>query len=98
MAWATALNATWKTLSRAATPDAARCRSSLLAPSKPFVAPGGRFREPYYWDSYWTVEGLLVCEAFGAARHTIENLFDYVDAFGFVPNGARPLSEMLLTD
>jgi alpha,alpha-trehalase len=24
------------------------------------VIPGGRFREYYYWDSYWIVRGLLV--------------------------------------
>jgi alpha,alpha-trehalase len=25
------------------------------------VVPGGRFRESYYWDSYWIIRGLLVC-------------------------------------
>lgn len=23
------------------------------------VVAGGRFREPYYWDSFWILEGLL---------------------------------------
>jgi len=26
----------------------------------PFIIPGGRFREFYYWDSYWIVQGLLI--------------------------------------
>ena len=29
---------------------------------KPFIVPGGRFREMYYWDSYWTIQGLLVSQ------------------------------------
>ena len=29
---------------------------------KPFIVPGGRFRECYYWDSYWTILGLLKSE------------------------------------
>ena len=28
----------------------------------PFMVPGGRFREMYYWDTYWTVLGLLQSE------------------------------------
>ena len=28
----------------------------------PIVVPGGRFRESYYWDSYWIVLGLLACD------------------------------------
>ena len=32
--------------------------SSLLPLPKPYVVPGGRFREVYYWDSYFTMLGL----------------------------------------
>ena len=32
------------------------CVSSHLPLPHPFVVPGGRFREFYYWDSYWVVE------------------------------------------
>ncbi|KAH8059279.1 hypothetical protein JL721_9377 [Aureococcus anophagefferens] len=39
--------------------------------------------------SYWIVEGLLVCDCYGAAKDMILNLLDYVEAFGFVPNGGR---------
>ena len=34
-------------------------RYSLIYLDNPFVVPGGRFRECYYWDSYWTILGLL---------------------------------------
>ena len=33
--------------------------SSALALPKPYVVPGGRFRELYYWDSYFTMLGLV---------------------------------------
>lgn len=39
-------------------------RHSLLAPAgrfAPFVVPGARFREMYYWDTLWSLRGLLAC-------------------------------------
>ena len=35
------------------------CVSSFIPLNRTFVVAGGRFREPYYWDSFWIVEGLL---------------------------------------
>ena len=35
-------------------------RYSLHYLPEPFIVPGGRFREMYYWDSYWTIQGLIV--------------------------------------
>ena len=32
--------------------------SSLVPLPNPYVVPGGRFREIYYWDSYFTMYGL----------------------------------------
>lgn len=67
------------------------CESSFIPVKRPFVIAGGRFREPYYWDSYWILHGLL--RSAGSftdiARNQIENFFDLVDVYGFVPNGAR---------
>jgi alpha,alpha-trehalase len=53
------------------------------------VVPGGRFRESYYWDSFWIVEGLLVSNMKQTARGVVNNLLEYVAEFGFVPNGGR---------
>jgi alpha,alpha-trehalase len=52
---------------------------------------GGRFREPYYWDSFWIVEGLLRTKGSFTqiAENIIENFLDLVEEIGFVPNGAR---------
>lgn len=41
--------------------DATACSASSLLPmSGYFFVPGQRFRELYYWDSFWVVKGLLV--------------------------------------
>lgn len=67
------------------------CHNSFIPVNRTFVVAGGRFREPYYWDSFWIVEGLL--RSGGAftqiARNTIENFLDFIETIGFVPNGAR---------
>ncbi|KAG5942876.1 hypothetical protein E4U53_007156 [Claviceps sorghi] len=67
------------------------CPNSFIPVKRTFVVAGGRFREPYYWDSYWILEGLLRTKGSFTeiARNTIENFLDFVEMFGFVPNGAR---------
>ncbi len=37
----------------------------------PFIIPGGRFREIYYWDSYWIVQGLLISQM----NHTVRSKY-----------------------
>ncbi|KAK0731519.1 glycoside hydrolase family 37 protein [Lasiosphaeris hirsuta] len=67
------------------------CANSFIPVNRTFVVAGGRFREPYYWDSYWIIEGLL--RTGGAftqiSKNIIENFLDFVETIGFVPNGAR---------
>uniref|UniRef100_A0A8C2F2H5 Trehalase n=1 Tax=Cyprinus carpio TaxID=7962 RepID=A0A8C2F2H5_CYPCA len=55
----------------------------------PVVVPGGRFRELYYWDSYWVINGLLLSEMTETARGMILNFVYLVERYGFVPNGGR---------
>jgi len=64
-------------------------RSTLLAPRGGFIVPGGRFREIYYWDTYWVVLGLLSVGMRESAMAMCNVLLDQVAEFGFVPNGAR---------
>ena len=33
-----------------------------------FFVPGQRFREVYYWDTYWVVKGLLVSGMLESAK------------------------------
>lgn len=65
------------------------CEASSLQLPYPFVVPGGRFREFYYWDSYWILEGLYVSEMCETAGGMIENMLVMIAEMGFIPNGAR---------
>jgi alpha,alpha-trehalase len=78
----------WKTLTRAADADLGR-RSSLLPLPHPYVVPGGRFREMYYWDSYFTMLGLKQSGRLDLAADMVENFAYLIDEFGHVPNGTR---------
>ncbi len=62
---------------------------SLLALPYPYVVPGGRFREIYYWDSYFTMLGLKASGEIDMMENMVKN-FDYlIYNFGHVPNGNR---------
>ena len=89
--WARDLNAMWGDLGRITSPSvlANPQRYSLLQRKNPFIIPGGRFREGYYWDSYWIVTGLISTGMLTTAKGMILNLLDDVNKFGFVPNGGR---------
>lgn len=67
------------------------CVNSFIPVNRTFVVAGGRFREPYYWDSFWIIEGLLRTQGSFTqiAENIIENFMDLVQKIGFVPNGAR---------
>jgi alpha,alpha-trehalase len=63
--------------------------NSLLALPYPYVVPGGRFREVYYWDSYFTMLGLIASGDVAMVENMVKN-FDYlIYNFGHVPNGNR---------
>uniref|UniRef100_A0A0G4HKB5 Trehalase n=1 Tax=Chromera velia CCMP2878 TaxID=1169474 RepID=A0A0G4HKB5_9ALVE len=65
-------------------------RHSLLPlQGRPFMVAGGRFREAYYWDTYWIVKGLLLSGMVSTARTVIENISGVIESFGFFPNGLR---------
>jgi alpha,alpha-trehalase len=63
--------------------------SSLLSLPQPYVVPGGRFREIYYWDSYFTMLGLIESGREDLARSMVENFAFLIDTYGHVPNGTR---------
>ena len=89
--WAEALHATWGTLCRAAAPSVHERPQlhTLLPVPGPFIIPGSRFREGYYWDSYWAVRGLLISGLTDLAQNVVLNLVHCVITHGFVPNGLR---------
>lgn len=63
--------------------------SSALALPSPYVVPGGRFREIYYWDSYFTLLGLKADGQDGLVESMIENFETLIEVHGHIPNGAR---------
>ncbi|KAG2069034.1 glycoside hydrolase family 37 protein [Suillus decipiens] len=65
------------------------CESSLIPLNHTFIIPGGRFREQYYWDSYWIIQGLIQSELYDTINATLQNFMDEIEDFGFIPNGGR---------
>lgn len=63
--------------------------SSLIALPKPYIIPGGRFREVYYWDCYFTCEGLRVDGKIQMIKDIADNFAYLIDTVGFVPNANR---------
>lgn len=62
---------------------------SAIALPRPFIVPGGRFREFYYWDSYFTMLGLVVSDRQDLVEDMIENFGSLLDRFGMIPNASR---------
>lgn len=77
----------WDVLTRE--PQAHPTKSSLLPLPHPYVVPGGRFREMYYWDSYYTMVGLGESGRMDLLRNMADNVAYLIDTYGHVPNGSR---------
>jgi alpha,alpha-trehalase len=63
--------------------------STLQPLPYPYVVPGGRFGEVYYWDSYFTMLGLEEDGLHGLALDFLKDFAFKLDQFGKVPNGNR---------
>ncbi|MBR8215741.1 alpha,alpha-trehalase TreA [Burkholderia vietnamiensis] len=63
--------------------------SSLVPMPKPYVVPGGRFREGYYWDTYFTMLGLQVSGREDLVDDMLDNFAYLIDTVGHIPNGNR---------
>ncbi|UVO50412.1 alpha,alpha-trehalase TreF [Sphingomonas sp. SUN019] len=63
--------------------------STALPLPRSFVVPGGRFREIYYWDSYFTMLGLRADGQDALIEGMIDDFVSLVERYGHVPNGAR---------
>lgn len=80
------VKAMWHVLQRA--PDS-RQYDSLIPLHHQYLVPGGRFREIYYWDSYFTALGLM-CDGHEAlVVSMLENFLDIQAQVGCIPNGNR---------
>jgi alpha,alpha-trehalase len=63
--------------------------SSLLPLPQPYVVPGGRFREIYYWDSYFTMLGVADSGRQQLVDGMVADFAHLIDAYGHIPNGTR---------
>ncbi|MBO0323217.1 alpha,alpha-trehalase TreF [Muricauda sp. CAU 1633] len=77
----------WDKLTRP--PDTEIPHSSRIALPHNYIVPGGRFQEIYYWDSYFTLEGLLADGRDTIAKNMVANFSFLIDSIGFIPNGTR---------
>jgi alpha,alpha-trehalase len=80
------LKATWDHLTRRFKEE--KYSTSISLP-KPHIVPGGRFRECYYWDSYFTALGLIIHNRIDLLKDMVENFAYLIDTYGYIPNGNR---------
>ena len=77
----------WPALTRE--PHESPGADSLLPLTTRYVVPGGRFRELYYWDSYFTMVGLQTGGRDDLVADMVENFAGMIDRYGHIPNGSR---------
>ena len=79
------INNLWAVLTRE--PD--EKRGSLIPLPHPYIVPGGRFGEVYYWDSYFTMLGLKTSGRIDMIENMVGNFSHLINTLGFIPNGNR---------
>jgi len=78
----------WNVLRR--DPDAnLSAYSSLLPLPYPYIVPGDRFDEIYYWDSYFIMLGLQQSGREDLLKNELDNFATLIDRYGHIPNGNR---------
>lgn len=80
------IEALWSSLLKEPDKDG---NDSLLELPKPYLVPGGRFREIYYWDSYFTAVGLMESGREEIVISMIDNFCHLLATVGCIPNGNR---------
>jgi alpha,alpha-trehalase len=75
----------WPLLTRQ--PD--KAGGTLIPLPYPYIVPGGRFGEIYYWDSYFTMLGLKASGRNEMLENMVKNFSFLIDSLGYIPNGNR---------
>lgn len=78
----------WDQLKRSSL-DACCEMTTLLPLPFPYIVSGDRFREMYYWDSFFTMLGLSLSGRDELMEGMIADFAYLVDRYGFIPNGNR---------
>lgn len=63
--------------------------TTIIPLKNSFFISGGRFKELYYWDTFFTIEGLFLMEMYISVFETLENLLELLEKYGYIPNGNR---------
>lgn len=79
------LEALWNELTR----QPGQQGGTLIPLPAPYIVPGGRFREIYYWDSFFTMLGLKTSGRDDIIASMVNNFAYLIDTVGFIPNGNR---------
>jgi len=92
--WALELHRIWQQLGRDTSIDVkmnSELYSFIPIDDVAIVPTGfdGRFRETYYWDSYWMIKGMLHSEMYEPVLGVLRNFKQLISDFGFIPNGTR---------
>lgn len=75
----------WSVLTRQ--PD--KAGGTIIPLPYPYIVPGGRFGEIYYWDSYFTMLGLKAADKTEMLENMVNNFAYLIDTLGYIPNGNR---------
>ena len=81
----------WSILTRSSNQGAETSKywGTLISLPFPYIVPGGRFREIYYWDSYFTCLGLMEDQKVDMVENMVKNFSFLLDKVGHIPNGNR---------
>ncbi|MDP5121745.1 MAG: alpha,alpha-trehalase TreF [Spirosomaceae bacterium] len=79
------INSLWPILTRKGGEEG----GTLIKLRKSYVVPGGRFREVYYWDSYFTMLGLQAAGKTESIENMVLNFAQLIQDIGHIPNGNR---------
>lgn len=64
-------------------------RGSLMALPYAYIVPGGRFKEQFYWDSYFIMLGLASEGKWKMVEGMIKNHAHQIRQFGYIPTANR---------
>ncbi len=79
------INSLWDKLTHVPKPS----KNSLISLPDKYIIPGGRFREVYYWDSFFTMLGLQISGKVEIIKSMVDNFAWLIDNIGHIPNGNR---------
>lgn len=64
-------------------------RGSLIALPHPYIVPGGRFNEQFYWDTYFIMLGLAAEGKWRKIEGMVKNFAHMIRKYGYIPTGNR---------